>query len=160
VQKGTAAAKAESTGPVSTNTENGQVAVGGDIIVSIDGKKINGSEELAAAISGHKPGQTVKLAIDRQRQRRLRRQDRDVTLGARPDSVPNRAPEGRADPAGAARYRGSAHAGQICGITNLEDAELAHSLGARARDDLLRAEPAARWRRPRRRRELPPRRAV
>ena len=97
VQKGTAAAKAGiHGGTVSTNTENGQVAVGGDIIVSIDGKKINGSEELAAAISAHKPGQTVKLAIKRANgSGGYADKTVTVTLGARPDSVPNpETPEG------------------------------------------------------------------
>jgi len=91
VQKGTAAAKAGiHGGTVSTNTENGQVAVGGDIIVSIDGKKINGSEELAAAISTHKPGQTVKLAVKRANgSGGYEDKTVTVTLGARPDSVPN-----------------------------------------------------------------------
>ena len=66
VQKGTAAEKAGiKGGTVTTNTENGQVAVGGDIIVSVNGKKIAGSEELAAAISAHKPGQTVKVGLKR-----------------------------------------------------------------------------------------------
>jgi S1-C subfamily serine protease len=66
------------------------VAVGGDIIVSIDGKKINGSEELAAAISAHKPGQTVKLAVKRANgSGGYEDKTVTVTLGARPDSVPN-----------------------------------------------------------------------
>ena len=66
VQKGTAAAKAGiQGGTVSTNTEDGQVAVGGDIIVSVDGKKIGSSEELADAIEAHKPGETIKIGIER-----------------------------------------------------------------------------------------------
>ena len=75
VQKGTAAAKAGiKGGAVSTSTENGQVAVGGDIIVSIDGKAIASSEELANAIEAHKPGETITVGLERgQRARRLRK---------------------------------------------------------------------------------------
>jgi S1-C subfamily serine protease len=97
VQKGTAAAKAGIRGgTVATNTENGQVTVGGDIIVSIDGKKIGGSEELAAAISAHKPGQTVKIGLERATGNgHYESKTVIVTLGARPNSVPNpNTPEG------------------------------------------------------------------
>ena len=97
VQKGTAAAKAGiKGGTISTSVENGQVAVGGDIIVSVDGKTITSSEELANVISEKKPGQTVSVE--------LRRADGHggyvpktvtVTLGTRPNSIPNpNTPEG------------------------------------------------------------------
>jgi len=97
VQKGTAAEKAGIRGgTVTTNTENGQVAVGGDIIVSINGKKIAGSEELAAAIATHKPGQTVKIGLKRATgSGDYENKTVTVTLGARPNSVPNpNTPEG------------------------------------------------------------------
>ncbi len=97
VQKGTAAEKAGiKGGTVSTNTEGGQVAVGGDIIVSVNGKKIAGSEELAAAISAHKPGQTVKIGLKRANgSGGYESKTVTVTLGARPNSVPNpNTPEG------------------------------------------------------------------
>jgi S1-C subfamily serine protease len=97
VQKGTAAEKAGiHGGTMTTNTEGGQVAVGGDIIVSIDGKKIAGSEELAAAISAHKPGETVKVSLKRATgSGSYESKTVTVTLGARPNSVPNpTTPEG------------------------------------------------------------------
>jgi S1-C subfamily serine protease len=97
VQKGTAAAKAGlHGGTVSTNTESGQVAVGGDIIVSIDGKKIASSEELAATISSHKPGETVQVGLLRANgSGGYQKKTVAVTLGARPNSVPNaETPEG------------------------------------------------------------------
>ena len=57
VQKGTAAEKAGiHGGTVSSTVENGQLAVGGDIILSVDGKAIHGSEELAAAIEAQQAG--------------------------------------------------------------------------------------------------------
>src|ERR1035438_8701591 len=57
VQKGTAAEKAGIRGGNLTGSaEGGQVAVGGDIITSIDGKAVGGSEELANDIEAKKPG--------------------------------------------------------------------------------------------------------
>jgi S1-C subfamily serine protease len=97
VQKGTAAAKAGlHGGTVSTNTENGQVAVGGDIVVAVDGKKIGSSEELAAAIASHKPGDTVQVGLLRATGKgSYEKKTVTVTLGARPNSVPNpETPEG------------------------------------------------------------------
>ena len=91
VQKGTAAEKAGiHGGTVTTNTEGGQVAVGGDIIVAINGKKIGSSEELAAAIALHKPGQTVTIGLKRANgSGGYKDETVTVTLGARPNSVPN-----------------------------------------------------------------------
>ncbi len=97
VQKGTAAAKAGiKGGAVSTNTENGQVAVGGDIIVSVDGKAIASSEELANAIEAHKPGETITLGLERGTGHGgYEHKEVKVTLGTRPNSVPNAStPEG------------------------------------------------------------------
>src|SRR5271154_647985 len=97
VQKGTAAEKAGIRGgTISANVENGQIAVGGDIVVSIDGKKINGSEQLAAAISAHKPGQTVKVGLKRANgSGGYEHKTVSVKLGERPNSVPNpNTPEG------------------------------------------------------------------
>ena len=93
VQKGTAAEKAGIRGGTSPgHTENGQVAVGGDIIISIDGKTVASSEELANDIEAKKPGDTDHdRAAARERPRRLRTQDghRDARhpaqLGAEPE---------------------------------------------------------------------------
>ncbi len=95
VQKGTAAAKAGIRGGTIT-TENGQVAVGGDIIVSVDGKSIGSSEELANEIGTKKPGQTVSIGLKRANgQGGYVDKTVSVTLGSRPESVPNaNTPEG------------------------------------------------------------------
>ena len=72
------------------------VAVGGDIIVSIDGKPVTSSEDLANDIAAKKPGDTVSIVLLRaERQRALRKEDVSVKLGSRPNSVPNaNTPEG------------------------------------------------------------------
>jgi S1-C subfamily serine protease len=91
VEPGTAAAKAGiHGGAVSTNTENGQVAVGGDIIVSLDGKPVSSSEELANDVEAKKPGDTVKIGIQRANGKGgYEPKTVSVTLGTRPNSVPN-----------------------------------------------------------------------
>jgi S1-C subfamily serine protease len=97
VQKGTAAAKAGIRGgTVSTNTEDGQVAVGGDIIVSVDGKRIGSSEELAGVIEAHKPGESIKIGVWRATgEGHYKKETITATLGLRPNSVPNpNTPEG------------------------------------------------------------------
>ena len=97
VQKGTGAAKAGiKGGAVSANTEHGQVAVGGDIILSIDGKPITSSEELANAIEAKKPGETVSVGLLRGNGHGgYEKMTVNVTLGERPNSIPNpTTPEG------------------------------------------------------------------
>jgi S1-C subfamily serine protease len=91
VQKGTAAEKAGIRGgTVSTNTEDGQVAVGGDIIVSINGTKIISSEELANAIESHKAGESVRIGLWRaEGESHYKHMTVTATLGQRPNSVPN-----------------------------------------------------------------------
>src|SRR5271170_7897878 len=64
VQKGTAAEKAGIRGGnISGSVEGGQVAVGGDVIVGIDSKPVNGSEDLANDISAKKPGDTITVGL-------------------------------------------------------------------------------------------------
>jgi S1-C subfamily serine protease len=97
VQKGTPAEKAGiKGGTVTGSTEGGQVAVGGDIIVSIDGKAINTSEDLANDISSKKPGNTVKVELLRANGKGgYERKTVSVKLTSRPNSVPNAStPEG------------------------------------------------------------------
>ncbi len=97
VQKSTGAQKAGIRGgTVSTNTEGGQVAVGGDIIVSVDGKPINSSEELANAIEAHKAGESIRVGLWRAvGEGHYKRMVLSATLGQRPNSVPNaNTPEG------------------------------------------------------------------
>jgi S1-C subfamily serine protease len=46
-------------------TTNSGLVIGGDLIVKIDGKQINTPNDVAAAISGHKPGDKVQLQFYR-----------------------------------------------------------------------------------------------
>jgi S1-C subfamily serine protease len=97
VQPGTPAAKAGiKGGAVTTSTENGQIAVGGDIIVSIDKTPIGGSQELARAIASKKPGDTVTIGLlHANGNGGYDKKTVNVTLGSRPNSVPNpNTPEG------------------------------------------------------------------
>src|ERR1022692_1559291 len=97
VQKGTAAAKAGIRGgSVTSNTENGQVAVGGDIVTSIAGKTVTSSEDLANDIEAKKPGDTVAIGLLRGNGHGgYVHKTVTVTLGTRPNSVPNvNTPEG------------------------------------------------------------------
>jgi S1-C subfamily serine protease len=97
VQPGTAAAKAGIRGgSVNTTTEDGQVAVGGDIIVGIDGRKVASSEELANDIGEKKPGDTISVELERAvGNGKYKQMTVKATLGQRPNSVPNpNTPEG------------------------------------------------------------------
>jgi S1-C subfamily serine protease len=97
VQKGTAAAKAGIRGgSVTSNTENGQIAVGGDIITGIDGKAVTSSQDLANDIAAKKPGNTITVELRRATGNGgYEKKSVSVTLGSRPNSVPNaNTPEG------------------------------------------------------------------
>jgi S1-C subfamily serine protease len=97
VQPGTAAQKAGIRGgKVSTTTEEGQVAVGGDIIVSIDGKPVNSSQELAEVIDAKKPGDTISIGLWRAMGgAKYSHLTVSAKLGERPNSVENpNTPEG------------------------------------------------------------------
>ncbi|HEX4483285.1 MAG TPA: trypsin-like peptidase domain-containing protein [Solirubrobacteraceae bacterium] len=97
VQKGTPAEKAGiKGGTVSGSTESGQVAVGGDIVTSIDGKAVNSSEDLAEDISAKKPGDKISVGLLRANGKGgYEHKTVSVTLAARPNSVPNpNTPEG------------------------------------------------------------------
>jgi S1-C subfamily serine protease len=97
VQKGTPAEKAGiKGGTVSGSTESGQVAVGGDIITSIDGKAVTSSEDLAEDISAKKPDEKVSVGLLRANGKGgYEHKTVSVTLAARPNSVPNpNTPEG------------------------------------------------------------------
>jgi putative serine protease PepD len=97
VEPGTAAAKAGIRGgSVSTTTEDGQVAVGGDIIVKIDGKEVASSEALANDIEEKKPGEKITIELLRATGKgSYEHKTLNVTLGERPNSVPNpNTPEG------------------------------------------------------------------
>jgi S1-C subfamily serine protease len=96
VQKGTPAEKAGIRGGVPSATEGGQVAVGGDIIVSIDGKAVHSSQDVANYIHEKKPGQTVSIGLKRPNGGGAYKDlTVSVTLGSRPDKVQTAAtPEG------------------------------------------------------------------
>jgi len=97
VQHGTPAEKAGIRGGnVSGNTENGSVAIGGDIIVSFDGKVVTSSEDLANDVASKKPGDTVTVGLLRASGKgNYEHKTVSVTLGSRPNSVPNPStPEG------------------------------------------------------------------
>ena len=84
VQKGTPAEKAGIRGG-NISTENGQVAIGGDIITSIDGKTVGSSEDLANDIQARKPGDTVTvgdLTLDLDRHE-VRRDGKTIELTAK-----------------------------------------------------------------------------
>jgi len=97
VQHGTPAAKAGIRGGnVSGNTENGSVAIGGDIIATFDGKVVTSSEDLANDVAAKKPGDTVSVELLRANGKgSYEHKTVSVTLGSRPNSVPNaNTPEG------------------------------------------------------------------
>ena len=97
VQRGTAAAKAGiKGGTINSTTESGQIAVGGDIIVSVDGKQVTSSEDLANDISTKKAGQTVTIGLLRASGTgSYEKKTLTAKLGSRPNSLPNaNTPEG------------------------------------------------------------------
>jgi S1-C subfamily serine protease len=97
VQHGTAAAKAGiHGGAISSRTESGPVAVGGDIIVKIDGKTVASSEDLGNDISSKKPGETVSIELLRPNgSGSYEHKTVAATLGSRPNTVPSAGtPEG------------------------------------------------------------------
>ncbi len=88
VQKGTPAEKAGIHGGVSGSTENGQLAVGGDIIVSIDGKAVTSSSDVANAIRAKKPGETISIGLMRPNGHGgYEKKTVSATLTSRPDKV-------------------------------------------------------------------------
>jgi S1-C subfamily serine protease len=97
VQKGTAAEKAGIRGgTVSANTEDGQVAVGGDVIIGLDGKAVTSSEDLANDIQEKRPGDKISVELWRATGGgKYEKKTLSATLGSRPNSVPNPStPEG------------------------------------------------------------------
>ena len=55
---------------------------GGDVILQVDGQEIVSSDDLAAVVADHRPGDEVTLTILRDNER----QEIELTLGERPDS--------------------------------------------------------------------------
>jgi S1-C subfamily serine protease len=90
VQKRTPAERAGIRGGnLSGNIESAQVAVGGDIITSIDGQAVSSSEDLAKDIASKKPGDTVTVGLLRATGKGdYERKTVRVTLASRPSSLP------------------------------------------------------------------------
>lgn len=97
VEGGTPAAKAGIRGGnLEVQTSGGKVAVGGDIVVAVDGKTIANAEDLTTVIGSKKPGDTISIEVLRATGNgSYEHKTLKVTLGARPNSIKNaNTPEG------------------------------------------------------------------
>jgi S1-C subfamily serine protease len=91
VEAGTPAAKAGIRGSnLEVQTAGGKVAVGGDIIVKVDGKSISSSEGLSAQIGAKKPGDEISVEVLRANgSGGYEHKTVKVKLSERPNSVHN-----------------------------------------------------------------------
>jgi S1-C subfamily serine protease len=90
VESGTPAQKAGIRGGDISATINGQqIQLGGDIITKVDGKPVKNAEDLGNYIASHKPGDKVKIELIRSNNGSLQHKTVEVTLGERPNSIPN-----------------------------------------------------------------------
>jgi S1-C subfamily serine protease len=91
VEAGSPAAKAGiHAGNIEAKIAGNEIAVGGDIIVGMDGKKVTSSESLASYVGAKKPGDTVTLELYRESgSGGYTKKNVTVTLGERPNSIPN-----------------------------------------------------------------------
>jgi S1-C subfamily serine protease len=71
---------ADKAGIQPAQSSNGDPTGGGDVITKVDGKDVNGIEQLRSAVSGKKPGDKVTLTILHGGQTK----DVQVTLGSPP----------------------------------------------------------------------------
>lgn len=62
----------------------GEYRTGGDVILEVEGRKVVGPADLARLISTYRPGKEIELTVLRDGER----EDVEVTLERRPDSVP------------------------------------------------------------------------
>ena len=86
VQSGTPADKAGiHGGDIQADVNGSPITLGGDIITKVDSTPITSSEDLATAIGTRKPGQQVQITLLRSG----KSMTVTVTLGTRPNSVPN-----------------------------------------------------------------------
>jgi S1-C subfamily serine protease len=72
-----------------TRTEQG-VPAGGDLLVRVDGERVEVPEEVASAIADDEPGETIEVEYYRGDERKTA----SVKLGERPDRLQSSAPEG------------------------------------------------------------------
>ena len=94
VQKGSPAEKAGIKGGVATGTQSGSVAIGGDIIKSVDGKDVAGSEDLATVVGQKKPGENVSVKLLHPNGHGgWETKTVTVTLGKRPATAPSASSE-------------------------------------------------------------------
>ena len=91
VEAGSPAAKAGiRAGNIEAKVGGTEIAVGGDIIVGMDGKKVTSSESLASYVGAKKPGDTITLELYRESgSGGYTKKSVTVTLGERPNSIPN-----------------------------------------------------------------------
>jgi S1-C subfamily serine protease len=91
VEHGSAAEKAGIRGgDVTGTTEEGSIELGGDIIVSFDGKAVTSSEDLANYIGTKQPGDSVTIGLLRANGKGgYEHKTVTAKLGERPNSVPN-----------------------------------------------------------------------
>jgi 2-alkenal reductase len=88
VKDGSPAAKAGLHGGSGDETFNGQsVTPGGDVIVAIDGRRVQSADDVVREVAGRLPGETIALTVVRGEDQKVLR----VKLGARP-SVPETNP--------------------------------------------------------------------
>jgi S1-C subfamily serine protease len=80
--------KAGIRGGVSTSPT--EIAAGGDLIVELDGRRINSPDDVATAIADNKPGDRITAKFLRDRKER----QVQITLGKRPAQVPGQDPGG------------------------------------------------------------------
>jgi S1-C subfamily serine protease len=91
VEAGSPAGKAGiRAGNVEAKINGSEVSVGGDIIIGFDGKKVTSSEDLAGYVGAKKPGETVTIELLRASgSGSYTKKNVTVTLGQRPNSIPN-----------------------------------------------------------------------
>jgi S1-C subfamily serine protease len=89
VQPGSPASKAGIRGGTPASSEAGEVAVGGDIILTVDGKPITSAEDLSNEIASRKPGESVAIGLKRANGKGgYNSLTIHVTLGTRPNTNP------------------------------------------------------------------------
>jgi S1-C subfamily serine protease len=82
-------------GDVTVQADGARIAIGGDIIVGIDGHPVRSSEELANVVLSHRPGETVSVEMYAPNSggHGYHKTSVNVTLGSRPTSKPKAAEE-------------------------------------------------------------------